>query len=179
MKKRPVEVRIEPIEMKHAPFIQRYAAEADIAATMHHIPDPLPENWGEEFVRDVMRRRAEDSAFVYAVYNNETFVGACGIGASEERAYLAYWIGKPFWGQGYGSAAAFAVLSRVFSEQGYPLVAAGSYIHNPASIRILEKCGFQYERTEERERGAINWYLLKRDDFNRIVQTREKSGDET
>ena len=171
------EVRIEPLEMKHAPFIQRYASDAAIAATTT-IPHPYPENGGEESVRRAMRYQAEGVGIVYAVYDDETFIGLCGSRMKEGRPNLFYWIAKPFWGQGYGTAAAFAVLKRVFSEKGYPLVAARSLVDNPGSIRILEKCGFQYESIEEHEVGAMNWYVLKRDDFNRIVQARQKSDDE-
>ncbi|MDE0020814.1 MAG: GNAT family N-acetyltransferase [Candidatus Poribacteria bacterium] len=172
MKKRPTEARIEPLEMKHAPFIQRYASDPAIAATTH-VPHPLPENFGKESVRWAVRLRDEGSGSIYAVYNDETFVGLCGVRINEERPNLFYWIGKPFWGHGHGTAGAFAVLKRVFSEQGYPLIAARSLAANLASIRILEKCGFQYESSEEYEPGTLNWYVLKQDDFNRIVQTRE------
>ena len=77
----------------------------------------------------------------------DSFVGCCGIALDkrgrEGQPELGYWIAKPFWGRGYGTAAAFAVLKRVFSEQGFPFIVSGSYTHNPASMRILEKCGFQ------------------------------------
>ena len=175
------EVRIEPLEMKHAPFIQRYASDAAIAATMF-IPHPYPENGAERFVRFDQKCRKEGSAFHYAVIADGSFVGCCGIALYERgREWLpeiSYWIGKPFWGRGYGYAAALAVLKRAFSEQGYPVIFARSLAHNPASMRILEKCGFQPDGTEEDKRGAIACYILKRDDFNRAVQTRERSGDE-
>ena len=171
------EVRIEPLEMKHAPLMQRYESDPDIAATTL-VPHPYPENGGEMRVRWAIRLRAEGSGFSYAVYDEETFVGRCSVGVHEERPELYYWVAKPFWGQGYGTAAAFAVLKRVFSEQGYPVIFSSSYTHNPGSMRILEKCGFQPNGTKEEKRGTLALYILKRDDFNRIVQAREKSGDE-
>ncbi len=176
MKHKTPDVRIEPLEMKHAPLLQRYASDAAIAATTL-VPHPLPENWGERWARGAMRYRNEGSYFCYAVYNGETFVGLCAVGQYRGKPEIHYWIGKPFWGQGYGTAAAFAVLKRVFSEQGYPAIAASSYTHNPASMRILEKCGFQPNGTEEEERGTLAHYILKRDDFNRIEQARaEENG---
>lgn len=181
MKKRPAEARIEPLEMEHAPFIQRYASDPDIAA-MTTIPHPYPENGAEEFVRYDQRRRKEGAAFTYAVIGGDSFVGVCGIeidkcgnGGLPE---LGYWIAKPFWGRGYGYVGAFAVLERVFSEREYPFIIARSHEHNPASIRILEKCGFQPEGSELDERGVWLRYVVKRDDFKRIVQARESSGDE-
>ena len=181
MKKRPAETRIEPLEMKHAPFIQRYASDAAVAA-MTTVPHPYPENGGEEYARAEMRKREEGVSFTYAVYAGENFVGLCGAGhdgcGDHKRPELGYWIAKPFWGRGYGYAAAVAVLERVFSEQRYPFIIARSHENNPASIRILEKCGFQPEGSEMDERGVWLRYIVKRDDFKRIVQTRERSGEE-
>ena len=176
------EVRIEPLEMKHAPFIQRYASDAAVAATTT-IPHPYPENGGEEFVRYNQGRREKGVSFTYAVIAEDSFVGCCGIEydkrGREGQPEIGYWIGKPFMGQGYGTAAAFAVLERVFSEQDCPFIIARSLTHNPGSIRILEKCGFQPDgTTEEDERGTVASYILKREDFNRIAQAREKSDDE-
>ena len=170
--KRP-EARIKPLEMRHAPFIQRYASDPAIAATTY-VPHPLPENFGEELVRRAIRDRAEGSSSFYAVYNEETFVGLCGVGIDEkERPWLFYWIGKPFWGRGFGYAAARAVLTRVFSERGYPIIMSHSLTHNPASIRILEKCGFQPDGEEEVARGTVAYFILKKDDFKRAAQMEE------
>ena len=174
------EVRIEPLEMKHAPFIQRYASDAAVAA-MITIPHPYPENGGEEFVRYDQGRREKGVAFHYAVIIEDSFVGVCGIEYDKPndgfkgQPVLDYWIGKPFWGRGYGTAAAFAVLKRAFSELGHSVIISGCLTHNPGSRRILEKCGFQPNGTEENERGTLAYYILKKDDFNRIAQTRERN----
>ncbi len=176
VKKKAAPVRIEPLEMRHAPFLQRYASDPDIAA-MTTVPHPYPENGGEEFARMEMRKRAEGDPFTYAVYAGENFVGTCGVGLDkcndQGLPELGYWIAKPFWGRGYGYAAALAVLTRVFSERGYPIILARCHEHNPASIRILEKCGFQPDGSETDERGIWFCYLLKQNDFNRIVPTKE------
>ncbi len=175
-KKKTPNVRIEPLEMKHAPFIQRYASDADVAA-MANLPRPYPENGGEEFVRYDQDRREKGVSFTYAAMDEASFVGVCGVATNkpgrEGQPEIGYWIGKPFWGQGYGTAAARAVLSRVFSEQDWPFVAARSLTHNPASIRILEKCGFQYQKTEENAVGEFACYLLKKDDFMQNSQKAE------
>ncbi len=175
--KRP-EAQIKPLEMRHAPFIQRYASDAAVAA-MTTIPHPYPENGAEEYVRYDQSRRKKGAAFTYAVIVEETFVGVCSVGLDkcdrQGRPELGYWIGKPFWGRGYGYAAARAVLTRVFSERGYPFIVARSHEDNPASIRILEKCGFQPEGTEIDERGAWVCYILKQNDFKRAAQTEESN----
>ncbi len=176
--KKAVSVRIEPLEMRHAPFIQRYASDAAVAATTT-LPHPYPENGAEEFVRYDQIRREKGVSFTYAVIAEDSFVGVCGIDIDkrgrEGKPEIGYWIGKPFWGRGYGYAAARAVLTRVFSERGYPIIVSRSLTHNPASIRILEKCGFQPDGEEEDARGTVACFILKKDDYERTNQAKEKN----
>jgi RimJ/RimL family protein N-acetyltransferase len=51
---------------------------------------------------------------------------------------LGYWIGRAFWGAGFATAAARALLQLDPVRPLYGVVAA----HNLASRRVLEKCGF-------------------------------------
>jgi RimJ/RimL family protein N-acetyltransferase len=50
----------------------------------------------------------------------------------------------PFWGNGYATEAARALIDYVFDADGHQVIAAGARISNPASRRVLEKCGFQW-----------------------------------
>jgi RimJ/RimL family protein N-acetyltransferase len=57
---------------------------------------------------------------------------------------LGYWIGVRFWGQGYGTEAVRAVIDWAFTDLGHDALQAGARVTNPASRRLLEKCGFQW-----------------------------------
>jgi RimJ/RimL family protein N-acetyltransferase len=60
-----------------------------------------------------------------------------------DRRFVGYWLGRPFWGRGVGTRALRLFLER---EQTRPLY-ADPFSGNPASIRILEKCGFERSGT--------------------------------
>ena len=60
------------------------------------------------------------------------------------KAELGYWIGTQYWGQGFATEAARAVIDHAFSELGWDELQSGARISNPASRRVLEKCGFQW-----------------------------------
>jgi RimJ/RimL family protein N-acetyltransferase len=62
----------------------------------------------------------------------------------KEGAELGYWIGVPFWGCGYATEAARAVIDHAFGNLGYDRLIASARVSNPASRRVLEKCGFQW-----------------------------------
>ena len=67
-------------------------------------------------------------------------IGACGI----EQTKLGYWIGVPFWGVGYATEAARGLIDHAFGDLGHMVLTASARISNPASRRVLEKCGFEW-----------------------------------
>jgi RimJ/RimL family protein N-acetyltransferase len=56
---------------------------------------------------------------------------------------FGYWIARRFWGQGYATEAGRAAIS--IARRGLRLrrLAAGHFLDNPASGRVLEKLGFR------------------------------------
>ena len=63
-------------------------------------------------------------------------------------ASVGFWIGKPFWGNGYATEAARAVIDHAFDDLGCEALHAGARVSNPASRRVLEKCGFEWTGVE-------------------------------
>ena len=72
-------------------------------------------------------------------------VGCCGIAKLDgDTPEIGYWLGVAFWGQGYATEAARALIDHAFGELGYDTLLAGARVSNPASRRVLQKCGFQW-----------------------------------
>lgn len=67
----------------------------------------------------------------------------------DDECELGYWLGKPFWGRGYMSEAAKALIAYGFEELGMTTVWCGYYNGNQKSKRVQEKLGFVYHHTEE------------------------------
>ena len=60
-----------------------------------------------------------------------------------ERGFaVGYWIGQPFWGQGYMSEAAAAFIGHVFAAIADDAIYSGAFRDNAASLRIQDKLGF-------------------------------------
>lgn len=68
-------------------------------------------------------------------------VGNVGLSLVDGEVSLGYWIGRPFWGQGYATEAARALLS-LAKALGHRRVVASHFVDNPASGRVLRKLGF-------------------------------------
>lgn len=63
------------------------------------------------------------------------------------KAELGYCIGKKWWNKGYMTEAVNAVMDYLFNEIGYNRIEIQYDTDNPASGRVAQKCGMQYEGT--------------------------------
>lgn len=62
-----------------------------------------------------------------------------------KRAEMGYWLGIPFWGKGYMTEAAQAVVEFAHGELGVNRIEAGVFDGNAASMSVLRKAGFVEE----------------------------------
>lgn len=68
-------------------------------------------------------------------------IGSCGLLKHDGVIELGYWIARPYWGAGYATEAANAVMKIAFSL-GHTILHAGYFADNPASGKVLRKNGF-------------------------------------
>jgi RimJ/RimL family protein N-acetyltransferase len=68
-----------------------------------------------------------------------------GEGIFEKSATFGYWLGEAFWGRGIMTAAARATSNYVLATTPLVRLEAPVFEWNPASMRVLEKCGFERE----------------------------------
>ena len=70
-------------------------------------------------------------------------IGGCDLHRGADGAVeLGYWIGRPYWGLGFATEAARAVLG-MGRACGHTAIRAGHFVDNPASGRVLRKLGFR------------------------------------
>ena len=73
-------------------------------------------------------------------------IGAiAGSGVHCASADFGYWLGQPFWGRGIATAAARTLADHLLGQRHFVRLQATVYAWNPASVRVLEKAGFQRE----------------------------------
>jgi [ribosomal protein S5]-alanine N-acetyltransferase len=69
-----------------------------------------------------------------------------GVGFYRRRsgvAELGFWLGRPWWGYGYATEAARAVVRQGFTNPRLPAFSSAHFADNPASGRVLAKLGFE------------------------------------
>jgi len=76
-------------------------------------------------------------------------VGGIGIHPLEDvkrrSAEIGYWLSEQFWGQGIMTDAVTSLVPLAFEKYDIVRLQAGVFSNNPASMRVLEKCGFNRE----------------------------------
>jgi RimJ/RimL family protein N-acetyltransferase len=118
------------------------ANDRRIAENTARIPHPYKLADAETFISGANKGAA--SAVFLITLRGDTVIGACGVTALDDQAELGYWLGVPYWGNGYATEALHAVIDYAFTDLGHEALNAGARVTNPASRRVLEKCGFQW-----------------------------------
>lgn len=128
------------------PDIVRLAGAREVAATTLRIPHPYTEADAEEFLKR-RQERAFGYSFAITLRVSGELCGGVGLhpDPAHPRAELGYWIGVPYWGNGYATEAARAVVDFGFRELKLQRIFAHHFEGNPASARVLEKIGMKHE----------------------------------
>ena len=129
--------------LEDAKAIAQLANDRRIAENTTRIPHPYRVADAEAFIEHVAHAGAGEIAFL--ITRDDDPIGACGLASVDgEVPDLGYWLGAPYWGNGYATEAARAVIDYAFTDAGHDTLQAGARVTNPASRRVLEKCGFQW-----------------------------------
>jgi ribosomal-protein-alanine N-acetyltransferase len=139
-------IRLEPIALGHADEVQALASDPLIAATSN-VPHPYPPDGAQTWIRYTLAQRELGHELNFAVVNDSNLVGVCGvlnISGTPRRGELGYWIGVPYWNQGYASEAARQLVRTVFVDHGIDELYSSCLVRNSASFRVLEKTGFRH-----------------------------------
>lgn len=75
--------------------------------------------------------------------------GESNIAIGENDVEAGYWVARPYWNRGICSEALRLLIDHCFREKGYSTIWSDYFPENPASGRVMQKCGF-------RDTGMIN-----------------------
>jgi RimJ/RimL family protein N-acetyltransferase len=133
--------------------IAHLANERSIAENTARIPHPYGIDDAKQFVASVNR---QDGEATFVIVFGDDVIGGCGVDPRDGVPEIGYWIGVPYWGRGFVTEAVRAVIDHAFGDLHYETLEAGARVSNPASRRVLEKCGFQWTSVRLCRIRAIN-----------------------
>ena len=126
-----------------AKVVATLANDRRIAENTARLPYPYRLADAQEFIARANARAAE-TLFVITTRQGAV-IGACGLTApQDETPEIGYWLGVKHWGKGYATEAVRALIDHAFTDLDCDALQSAARVTNPASRRVLEKCGFQW-----------------------------------
>jgi ribosomal-protein-alanine N-acetyltransferase len=156
------QVHLSEIRSSDKDALIEHLNDRDIYDRTLRIPFPYTEYNADEWLAVYAKATEQQGQPVHFAIRtgDDALIGGCGLNDFEigksHRAEVGYWLAKPLWGRGIMTAVVERVCQHAFEEFGLAKITAHVFTFNPASARVLEKCGFQQE-------GFLRTHFLKDD----------------
>ena len=154
---------MRPLADQDLDFLTELFSRRELVA---HRPDPRPDTPAEcaaRLARDISRWRQHGFGR-WTVLAGETPIGFAGVTVSERFGglNLSYHLHPDCWGRGYATELVCDLLDFAFDDLSAQRIVGLVRSENPASRRVLEKCGFIFERQVMLHGAPTNLYAAKR-----------------
>ena len=164
--------------MKDAKDIFLYASDEEVARYVLWDPHRSAEETGM-FIRDLRRRGRQGLPTSWAVVlrGSGKVIGTIGFiwySAENRSAELGYSFSREYWNHGYATQALGAVISSAFRSLPVNRLEAQHDLRNPASGRVMQKCGLRQEgvlRSRILNKGEyvdVALYAILRSDWEQL-----------
>jgi RimJ/RimL family protein N-acetyltransferase len=146
--------------------IAELGGDWDVASMTSRMPYPYTVHAAHQWIDDL-----EDGEQVFGITHCGELTGVTGymLAPDHSSAEIGYWIGKPYWGRGFATEAAQAIIDYCFKASRVQRITCGHFTDNPGSKRVIEKLGFIYAgsapcwcEARRLEADAVRYYLDKR-----------------
>jgi len=142
---------LRPFTLADAPAVAALANNRRLYETLLSLPNPYSEELAKSWIATHAADFANDDRYEFAITDRVTgeLYGAIGISHNKNyhKGEMGYWIGEQFWGRGFTTEAAAALIDFVFTAKGFHKVFAYHFDFNPASGRVMQKVGMNHVGT--------------------------------
>lgn len=151
-------LKLRPYRDADIPDLIPLIGAREVAANSLRIPHPYTEQDARDFL--VRIRNGTEARVAITLRSDGRLIGGVGLrfAFDHQHAELGYWIGLPYWGHGYATEAARAMVCHGFETLQLHRIFASYFKQNSASGRILVKLGMRYE-------GCQREHIRKWDQF--------------
>jgi len=130
-----------------APSLFKYASDPDVGPRAGWPPHKSVEE-SLTVIREIF---TNDETWAIVLKETEEVIGCMGyfthatsnIPIGENDCEVGYWVAKPYWNQGICTEALQLMLDYCINEKHFENIWSDHFIGNPASGRVMEKCGFK------------------------------------
>jgi len=113
-----------------------------------NVRDLFPHPYTTEHAREFIGlKKEEHPTLTFAILSESALAGVIGLEPKADvfrkTAIVGYWLGEPYWGKGIATEALRLIIDYAFNELDLVRLEAGHFDFNPASGKVLKKCGFK------------------------------------
>jgi len=140
-------VNIRPLEFSDKSELARLINNKSVWDNLRdYIPFPYSEKDADFFISLTKEESPQQS---FAIDFKEKLCGVIGLLIRKDvyrrSAEIGYWLGEPYWGLGIATKAVGLITKYGFEELNLNRIYAGVFEYNVASMKVLEKNGFEKE----------------------------------
>ncbi len=154
---------------KDIPQLVEYANHPQISKMTLNVPHPYQEKDAISWLNMANQGFEDKNHFVFAIckQTDDKFMGGIGLRVNSRfnHAELGFWLGEPFWNNGYVTEATGKILEFGFEQIGLRKIFATHMIDNPASGKVMIKNGMIKE-------GELVDHIKKADEYYTVIQYR-------
>ncbi|KPJ67254.1 MAG: hypothetical protein AMJ43_05130 [Coxiella sp. DG_40] len=158
---------LRPFSLQDAKIVQRLAGDQAIADGTFYIPHPYEDGMAEKWIIEhrAACKRNEQAVFAITTKQTNDPIGAVGLMLHKEElhAELGYWIGKPYWGQGFATEAAQTIIKYGLEKFHLTSIYADCFQWNTTSIKVIQKIGMRWKKSFDK-------YVERRNVIERVNQ---------
>ena len=128
-----------------------------------NLRNAFPHPYTLDHAGDFIKKYSEHtSIFVFAIEFKGNYTGNISLSVGSDvyckSAEIGYFIGEKYWNKGIATRAVKLICRFGFENLDINRIYTGIYEYNPASMRVLEKCGFIQE-------GVFNKSVFKNNNY--------------
>ena len=160
-------LRLRPFLATDAELLCELAGAREIADSTVGVPHPYSLAAAKAWIAGLTHFYQTDAAvsFAVALQSSGELIGSAElreIDRENRRGELSFWIGLPWWRNGYATEAAWEVLHFGFSEFSLNRIEARHLVRNPAPRGVLGKLGMSSE-------GVLRQAIRKWNSFEDVM----------
>jgi 8-oxo-dGTP diphosphatase len=132
---------LRPLKPADAAPMERLVGDWRVAQFTARIPHPYPRGSAAAWIAE----NDDENETVFAIVRrgDDAFIGCCGFSPDEPGAIeIGYWLGVPYWRQGYGREAIAGLIDLCFADPAIGRIVAAVHPDNDASAKLQESLGF-------------------------------------
>ena len=144
---------IRRFTLEDAKDVQECCNDFDVVKTTLGMPWPYTIESAINWISKQPEREENEKSYEFAICfkeNPSEVVGCVSLMnfcPRAMRAEMGYWVGKKYWKQGIATESAKAMINFGFEKLGLHSIIARYFDINPASAKVMKKCGMTYVGT--------------------------------